>query len=85
MVAHLSAGDTSRNHPEVQVFWSDRGNPAVPGVIAGEDDDRWLPGDVSTFSRNLMRVSIVELEEESDRKALLGSVGCRSHFRVRRE
>ena len=43
---------------------SNLGVPAVPGVVAGEHDDLWLLGDVSTFTRNLMRVSIGELGEE---------------------
>ena len=38
-------------------------------MVAGKVDDLWLPGDVSTLNRNLIRVSIGELEEECNRKA----------------
>ena len=32
---------------------SDLGEPTVPGVLTGEDDALWLPGDASTFNRGV--------------------------------
>jgi hypothetical protein len=51
------------------VFVAKLGEPALPGVVAGEDDDFGLPGDKSTFNRNLLRIAISGFEELRNREA----------------